>query len=76
MPRLIYIEFASLYISVSLTELYKIKAEWLHILSEQWRSQDFSAGEAIVTTQLYGGPGHVPRKFCEIWDSETAFPVF
>ena len=23
----------------------------------QWRSQDFSEWEAIVTTQLYGGPG-------------------
>ena len=23
---------------------------------DQWRSQDFSEGEAIVTTQFYGGP--------------------
>ena len=27
---------------------------------EQRRSQDFSEGEAIVTTQLYGGQGHAP----------------
>ena len=31
----------------------------------QWRSQDFSEGEAIVTTQFF-----------EIWVSETAYPAF
>ena len=27
---------------------------------EQRPSQDFNEGEAIVTTQLYGGQGHAP----------------
>ena len=40
----------------------------------QWHSQDFSEGEAIVTTQLSktnGGP-----ELFESWFSETAFPAF
>ena len=39
---------------------------WKHCVHMQWRSQDFSEGEAIVTTQFYEGPGACPGHFLNL----------
>ena len=43
---------------------------------DQWRSQDFSEGEASDDTIVGGSGGMPPRKLFDIWVSETAFPAF
>ena len=35
----------------------EVPAEVITNCFKQWRSEGFSEAEAIVTTQLYGGPG-------------------
>ena len=47
-----------------LLKIFEIFADRGFLAHRQWRSQDFSEGEAIVTA------------FFKIWISETAFPAF
>ena len=54
--KIIYIYIGYVVVEAGTTVLNALCILQSSMYSYQWRSQDFSEGEAIVTTQLYGGP--------------------